>query len=181
MSMITSPSLMAPLTGELACTSQGFAPLLAFTRNAWPPGMPSTAKYLAFGLSGWKYQLPLASLLMVFDQMSSCATTAVPKAKPASRNNQNFMRQPPAERIPAKLLFSLRLEIHREEIERALPGEFRGGFVVPRLARIVVEPVLRARVHVDGVWHVRLVERRPEVRDARVDALVVAGVVQQHR
>src|SRR5215510_1053005 len=97
-SMITSPSLMAPLTGELACTSQGFAPLLAFTRNAWPPGIPSTAKYLAFGLSGWKYQLPLASLLMVLVQMSSSATTTVPKANPASRNNQNFMRQPPVAR-----------------------------------------------------------------------------------
>src|SRR5690349_12704186 len=104
--MITSPSLMAPLTGELACTSQGFAPLLAFTRKAWPPGISLTSKYFGFGLSGVTYQLPFSSLLMVLDQISACATTAVPKAKPASRNNQNFMRQPPAERIPAINYFS---------------------------------------------------------------------------
>src|SRR5690349_7759508 len=180
--MITSPSLMAALTGELACTSQGFAPLSAFTRKAWPPGMPSTAKYLAFDLSGVKYQLPLASLLMVFVQMSSWATTSVPKTKPTSSDSQNFMLQPPAERIPAVFMISDRwFQILREEIERALPREFRGRLVVTRLAGIVVEPVLRVRIHVDGVRHLRLVQRRLEIRDAGVDALVVAGVVQQQR
>src|SRR5688572_20996806 len=99
--MITSPSLMAPWMDELACTSQGFTPLVALTRKAWPPGMPSTAKYFALGLSGWKFQVPFESLLMVLVQMSSWAMATEPSANPASRQVQNFMRQPPGAHIHA--------------------------------------------------------------------------------
>src|SRR5688572_16413815 len=178
--MITSPSLMAPLTGELACTSQGFAPLLALMRNAWPPGMPSTAKYFALGLSGCTFQTPFESLLMVLVQMSSSATTAVPKAKPANRNTQSLMRQPPVVRVPAMQFFS-GFQIRRKKIERALPRQFGRGLVVTRRARIVVEPVLCTGIHVEAVRHAAGVKRRAEVRDTGIDALVSTRVMQHHR
>src|SRR5262245_47481631 len=85
--MMTSPSWMAPATGELACTSQGLLPLCALTRNANPPGttVSSTLKCLALGFSGWKYQLPLVSRLIILLARSSSARASVPTARPRDR------------------------------------------------------------------------------------------------
>src|SRR6476620_2752247 len=119
--MMVSPWLIAPLTGELACTSHGFTPLCALMRKACPPGRPSTAKYLALGLSGITFQTPFESLLMVLLQMSSSASATVPRAKPASKNVQNLMRQPlccthPCKDDPSCNRLSGILQILRKEL-----------------------------------------------------------------
>src|SRR6188472_383 len=92
--MITSPSLIAPAIGELACTSQGFLLLVALTRNAWSPGTGALMTF-ALGLSGWKCQVPLVSLLIMRLAMSSSAIANEHAATPASKKAKPFMRLPP--------------------------------------------------------------------------------------
>src|SRR5688572_14439265 len=95
MSMTTSPSLIAPAMGELACTSQGLRPLSALTRKAYPPGNSGTAKCLALGLSGRMYQVPLVSLLIILLIRSSSAHAIEGRPHedraPASRPSQIFL------------------------------------------------------------------------------------------
>src|SRR4051812_12973977 len=175
--MITSPSLMAPATGEFACTSQGFAPFVALARNAMPPGT-SALMYLAFGLSGWKYQLPFVLVLIILLARSSSANATDASARPA-HSALRIVISSPCPRRRGSLLKSA-AQILAEESERAAPRERRRLLVVSRLARVVVEPVVRTRIHVHLVRYVLGIERLGEVGDARVDALVVAGVVQLH-
>ncbi len=49
---------------------------------------------LAFGVSGWKNQAPLVSLLIMRLAMSSSAVASEHAATPASKNAQHFMRSP---------------------------------------------------------------------------------------
>jgi hypothetical protein len=75
---------------------------------------------------------------------------------------------------------SLPPDVLVEELERSLPRELRGRFVVAR-RRVVVEAVLRALVHEHLVLLVVRLQRRLVRRDAAFDALIVAGVVQHQR
>jgi hypothetical protein len=93
--------IVPPLIGELACTSQGLRPLLALTRIAISPGIPGAFTILAFGLSGWTFQTPFVSLLIVLVQISSSASANDANARPASRPKRTFMREPPVIRFPA--------------------------------------------------------------------------------
>jgi hypothetical protein len=80
---------------------------------------------------------------------------------------------------PPALIDSIALpQVFIEKLESALPCQFGGGFVIAR-CRVVVEAVLFALVHVQRIQLVVGLERCFIVRDACVDALVIAGVMQQ--
>ena len=72
--------------------------------------------------------------------------------------------------LPAELLV--------EELERALPRELRGGFVVAR-GGVVVEAVVGAGVVVGGVLDAGLLERLLVGEPAGVHALVVLGELEE--
>src|SRR5258708_7512431 len=68
----------------------------------------------------------------------------------------------------------------RYELERPLPCQLGGRFVIAR-RRVVVEAVLRAFVDELGVCLAVRLQRRLVGRNARVHALIVAGVVEHQR
>src|SRR6202000_861262 len=68
-------------------------------------------------------------------------------------------------------------EVLVEKVDRALPGQLGGGFVVARRG-IVVEAVLRAGINVYLVFHVRGFQGFFVVGPGRGDALVFFRVVQ---
>src|SRR3972149_8516719 len=67
-----------------------------------------------------------------------------------------------------------------EERDGPLPGQFGRRLVVAR-CRVVVEAVLRAGVEVALVGDVRRLERRFELRPARVDARIEPGRLRDPR
>ena len=67
-----------------------------------------------------------------------------------------------------------------EEFEGARPRQFGGRLVITR-RRVVVEAVLFALVHVERVRLLVGLKRRLVGRDALVDPLVIARVLQQQR
>src|SRR5688572_28376371 len=67
-----------------------------------------------------------------------------------------------------------------KEIDGSLPGELRGGLIVAG-RRIVVEAVLRPWILMHFVLDLRFLERGLERGPAGVDALILAGVVNEQR
>ena len=71
-------------------------------------------------------------------------------------------------------------QVFVEKFESARPRQFRRLLVITR-SRVIMEAVLFAIVHVHRVRFVVGLERRLISRDAGVDALVIAGVMEQQR
>ena len=71
-------------------------------------------------------------------------------------------------------------QVFIEKVERPRPRQFGRSFVITR-RRVVVEAVLRTLINVHRIHFVVGLESCFIVRDARVDALIVSGVLQQQR
>src|SRR5687767_14774718 len=109
---------------------------------------------------------------MVFVQMSTSWAPAIETiaVKPSAvyfdtdNTSRNLMFPLSSRSLVPFLCFQIR----PEKIDGAVRGELCGRRVVARGARVVVEAVLRARIHVETVRDGLRVERGAEVVDAGV-------------